>query len=533
MSTPPRYRLAETTLIEPLIDSWAAWWMLVSPFTASLHLQNFQLPVLRAYLQSPEFHAKASRDPALQGTAFVGIPARDADRVRELLQSMLSGRAEELRLAEALQEFQARLHNEAKGQSVEYLYRELPAALRGLVELVYDYHHRPSLRLLEGAGYRSRHYRPALQSLRLSTLQDDLERPSLVSTPRVMQEGHIDWRVPFADERVDRLFELDTQPQPLTTIQELLGEVGASSERLLPLLTEAPLAPWVPWEGPGLRVRYLGHATALVQWKGVSLLFDPVIGPRPRSGGAQRHSFADLPPFLDYVVVTHTHADHFALDTLLRLRGRVGRLVLPKSMGMLVGDVSLRLMARALGFKDVVDLEPFESLPLPDGELVAIPFLGEHGDIAHSKSAYVVRAGRQTVLFAADSACLDEGTYAQVREVLGPIGTVFMNTETEGSPLTFTLEGLFPKKRDRKLERDRRCRGSNVAEGLRLLELVGASRCYNYAMGLEPWLHHIIGPAAADDSARMRASDELLTSARARGLIAERLRGPTDFVLET
>jgi L-ascorbate metabolism protein UlaG (beta-lactamase superfamily) len=527
-----RYRLAETTLVEPLIDQWAAWWMLVSPFTASLHLQSFQLPVLRAYLQNPEFHARASRDPALQGTSFVGVPPRHAPQVQALLQSMQSTRTEELRLAEVLQDFQTRLLNEAKGQSLEPFYRELPAPLRGLVELVYDYYNRPSLRVLEGAAYRSPYYRPALQSLRLSTYTEDLERPSLMSTPRVMEEGHIDWRVPLADERVDRLFKLDTEPQSLSTLQELLGEAGASAERLLPLLSEAPVAPVAPWEGPGMRVRYLGHATVLVQWKGASVLFDPVISPRPQAGGAPRLTFSELPPFIDYVVVTHTHADHFALDTLLRLRGRVGRLVLPKTTGMLVGDVSLRLMARTLGFKDVVDLDPFESLPLPDGELVAVPFLGEHGDIAHSKSAYVLRGGRQTLLFAADSACLDEGTYLRIREALGPIGTVFMNTETEGSPLTFTVEALFPKKRDRKLERDRRCRGSTATEGLRLLEIAGASRLYNYAMGLEPWLHHIIGPAAPDDSPRMKASEELLVGARARGLIAERLRGPSDLVLE-
>ena len=85
--------------------------------------------------------------------------------------------------------------------------------------------------------------------------------------------------------------------------------------------------------------------------------------------------------------------------------------------------------------------------------------------------------------------------------------------------------GLFPKKRDRKLEKNRRCRGSNFTEGLRLLELVGAKRLFNYAMGLEPWMEHIIGPAATPETPRMKESDLLLTTARERGMQAERLQG--------
>jgi hypothetical protein len=92
-------------------------------------------------------------------------------------------------------------------------------------------------------------------------------------------------------------------------------------------------------------------------------------------------------------------------------------------------------------------------------------------------------------------------------------------------------EALVPKKRDRKLEKNRRCRGSNTGEGLRILELVGATRLYNYAMGLEPWLEHIIGQASPPDAPRMKESDRLLTKARGRGIAAERLKGQTDLLL--
>jgi L-ascorbate metabolism protein UlaG (beta-lactamase superfamily) len=325
------------------------------------------------------------------------------------------------------------------------------------------------------------------------------------------------------------LYRLDSQPQPLGRIAELLGV--ASPDSLLPLLTPEAPATSTPWEGPGPRVRYLGHATVLLEWKGRTLLVDPFVSPRPAQGGAPRLSFRDLPERIDYALVTHAHADHFALETLLRLRHRLGKLVVPRAAGMLLGDVSLRRLAMESGFPDVVEVDSFESLPLPDGEIISAPFLGEHGDVAHGKTCYVVRTGQEQTLFAADAACHDDAIYRRMRQALGPIQNVFMNTELEGSPLGFGQDALFPRRRDRRLDKERRCRGSNATEGLRLLEVVGARRIFNYAMGLEPWLAPIIGPASPPESSRMRESDKLLGEARSRGLEAVRLDGVTELKL--
>jgi L-ascorbate metabolism protein UlaG (beta-lactamase superfamily) len=528
MSTPP-YFLADSTLVEPLVQGWAAWWMTVAPVPASLHLHSSLVPLLQSYLQSPDFHARAAKDPQLSGAAFVGVPTARAGQVRTLLQEMLTEQKERLQLAKALEEFQPWFLAEARGQPLAPFYEKLPAPLRGMVELVYDYNNRPTVRMLEGMTYRSPYHLPSLQALRLTRLGADAEREPLMTTPRLPEPGALDWRVPFHDPRVDELFRLDTRPQPLGRIAELLGV--AAPDSLLPLLTsEAPSLP-APWEGQGPRIRYLGHATVLLEWKGRTVLVDPLVSPRPANGGASRFSFRDLPERIDYAVVTHAHADHFTLEALLRLRHRVGKLVVPRSAGMLLGDVSLRRLAMEAGFPDVVEVDSFETLPLPDGELISVPFLGEHGDVAHGKSAYVVRAGQERILFAADAACHDDTVYRRVRQALGPIQTVFMNTELEGSPLGFGQEALFPRRRDRKLDKERRCRGSNAAEGLRLLEVVGAKRLYNYAMGLEPWLAPIIGPASPPESSRMRESDKLLGEARGRGLEAVRLDGVTELVL--
>lgn len=519
MSEQPTYRLDVSTCVAPLVQNWAAWWMTVAPVPASLHVRGYQLPLLKAYLQNPEFHAR-----------HIGVPAARAGEVKELALRMQQAQAERLRLAEALESFQKLLLEEAKGQSMEPFYAKLPEPLRGRVELLYDYHGRPSLRVLEGMMYRGPCHQRELQSLRLFRMESDA-RPDLLTTPVLPEPGQLDWQVPFDDKRLDALFSLDLEPRPLGFIQDLLGPAAGSGRELAPLLSEAPPRPYTPWEGPGPRLRYLGHACVLIEWKGTTVLVDPLLGVTPTSGGMPRLSFQDLPPRIDYVLITHSHYDHLSIETLLRLRHRIGQLVVPRASGLLLGDYSPKLLARSLGFERVLEPELYESLPLPDGEIIVAPFLGEHGDIGHGKSAYVVRMGQQQVLFAADSLGVDDALYRHVRKDLGPIQTVFMNTEVEGSPLTWTIEVLFPKKRDRKMEENRRCRGGNATEGLRTLEQLGATRLYNYAMGLEPWLTQIMGPPVGPEEPRMKESERLLIAARARGLMAERLCGPTDILL--
>ena len=531
--TAPLYRLADSTLVEPLVQDFQAWWMTVAPLPASLHLQAYLVPLLKAYLQTPDFHAKAAKDPALSGSSFVGVAPERADEVRALLQRITSAQEDRLQLAEAFDTFQTQLLAEAKGQSLEPLYARLPEPLKGLVELVYDYVNRPSMRVHEGLLYRGRQHKPELQSLRLGRLDADADRDSLLTTPRLHKAGQIDWKTPFHDERLDRLFSLDLEPRPLSWIRDVLGDAVTSDAELLPLLTEAPARGADTWSGPGPRVRYVGHACVLVEWKGTSILVDAVVPVRPtQAGPLERMSFADLPRRIDYVLITHRHPDHLDIETLLRLRHRIGTLVVPRASGALAGDYSPRLLGRSLGFRDVLEPYFYESLPLPDGELIAAPFMGEHGDVAHAKSAWILRLGNERLFFAADSMCVDETTYRDLRSTVGDLHTVFMNTEIEGAPHTWMLEGFFPKKRDRKLEKNRRCRGSNAQEGLRLLELVGAKRLFNYAMGLEPWMEHIIGPAATPETPRMGESDRLLATARERGLQAERLRGAQEVHLK-
>lgn len=526
------YRFADSTVIEPLVNRWSAWAHVIAPVPASLHLLNYQLPALSSYLDDPKFHFDASRDPQLIGGPFADIPPERAAEVKALLESTRATQRRNVEFARDLTQFQNSLAGEAQGLSLEPYYRCLPESLSGYVELVYDYYNHPTVRFIEPLLYESDYYDRALQSFRLGRLTRDEERAFFMSTPRLRCGGDIDWELPFADERVDRLFGLDRAPRPLEEIRELLGLSAAEERRLLPLLSCEPLGERRPWDGDEIRIRYFGHACALVEWKGVSILTDPYVGVRPTEGGMARLSYDDLPEKIDFALVTHNHQDHFAFETLLRLRQRIGTLVVPKSYGLLYGDVSLKLMARKLGFKNVVELDTFESVPLPDGEIVAIPFLGEHGDFAYGKSAFAVRAGSQRLLFAADSDCLDQNIYRNVRSALGPIETVFLGMECVGAPLSWSAGPILPRRPQHEHDNSRRYHGADSASAIKLLETVGARRVYNYAMGIEPWIEFLLGLCLTQDSTQIRESNKLLAMARGRGFeAAERLEGTRTLYL--
>jgi L-ascorbate metabolism protein UlaG (beta-lactamase superfamily) len=522
MSDQVRYRLSPTTAVEPLVNKWVAWSHVMSPVPASLHLQHYQLNVLQSYLEDPKVHVEACQNPTLRSGPLVDIPEERAHEVAAFLDQTGTLQAENLQLAESLIGFHNQVVEEAKGQSLEPYYARVPRELRGYVELIYDYYNRPTVRCLESLLYKSPYYKRELQSLRIFRQTLDNARPFFMSTPRLPAEAEIEWRVPFDSPLVEEFFKLEFTPQPLGYIRQLLGLTPADDELLLPLLTKEE-APSRHWDGSSVRLRYFGHACVLIEYNGVSILTDPCLGVIPGDGGIERLTYQDLPEKIDYVLITHGHHDHFCMESLLRLRHRTGCLVVPRSSGIFYGDISLKTLAQELNFKNVVELDTLESIPFADGEIVAIPFMGEHADLPHSKCAYVVRAGTEQILFAADSDCLDSHMYAHVRRILGPIQTVFIGLECVGAPLTWSCGPFLPVRPEFSLEQSRRYKGCDAGRAQVLLDAVGADRLYIYAMGLEPWLEYLLGLALTEDSPQITEAQRLLGKAQERGYLEAKL----------
>ncbi len=90
-------------------------------------------------------------------------------------------------------------------------------------------------------------------------------------------------------------------------------------------------------EADALRVSFVGHASLLIQTRGINLLIDPVwsqrASPVPWAGPKRVNPpgirLADLPP-LDVVLVSHNHYDHMDLTTLSQLsRAHAPRVLTP------------------------------------------------------------------------------------------------------------------------------------------------------------------------------------------------------------
>ncbi len=516
------YRLADATVAEPLVNKWSVWSDLISPVPYSLHMRHYQVKVLSAYLSEPEMHAEACQDPSMFGGPFVDVPVSRVHEIEELLERMRTEQSDNMELATTVTEFSNYINREAKGQSLEPFYEKTPEILKGYVELLYDYHSNPLVRFLESLFYQSRYYKEKLQSLRLFHQTNDAARPFFMSTPRLLDEQQIDWQTTFASPVVDEFFKLEATPQPLDRIRDILGISSDLDQRLLPLLTQDASAKPEKWTGPGARVRYFGHACVLVEWNGVSILTDPWIAVSPDEGAGERLTYRDLPERIDFALITHAHHDHYVLETLLRLRHKIDCLVVPRTFGMFYADPSLRLMSKKLGFKNVLEMEALDSIPLPDGEITAVPFLGEHADLAHGKIGYVVRAGKEKVLFAADSNCLDRHMYENVRQLLGQVQTVFLGMECVGAPLSWMYGTFMPTKLPRHHDQSRRTKGCDAAAAMNLLDAVGGKRVYIYAMGREPWLQYSLGLGMAEDSVQVRESNNVIAQARERGFIDAR-----------
>jgi len=525
-----RYRLAESACVEPLVAAWPAWPHTLAPVARSLHLLNYQLPVLKSYLDNPQLHEKSCRNPRLLGGAFVDIPSSRAQEVRTLYEDTLASQNDNFEFAHALLAFYLELVEQAKGESLEGRYASLPQPLRGCVELLYDYVNHPLLRCLEGRIYRSPYHKPQLQSLRLFDLTQDDDRPYFMSTPRLPCDESVSWPIPFYDARLDTLFRMDVEPGSRDEIRELIGVSPGQSAAFDRLFREnAPQAP-NKWRGDGLRIRYFGHACVLVETRDVAILIDALVAPKPHEMKVDRYSFCDLPEHIDYALVTHGHHDHFVMETLLRLRHRIGTLVVPNNTHTFYADFSLRLLAERAGFKRVHEVECFDEICFEGGRIVAVPFLGEHNDLPSAKSAYLIQAGCKSVMFAADSNCLDEGIYEPLRELAGPVSALFAGMECLGAPLSWVYGPMLPMRPDHRHSLSRRSNGCNAENALKLAAAVGCEKAFVYAVGREPWIKHLLALNPSENDAYMTEIGSFIESLkRTRDVEARLLFGKSEI----
>ena len=516
--------------VEPLVDQWYAWSHLIPPATTARNISERHLKIMESYLKAPMVHANAVKNPKMMGGPFIDYNGKRCDEIKLLLEKTRSERKQMLELSKALGDLDALLRTKATGFSLQPLYASVPEALKGYVELVYDLNNNPSFQMIEPLLYRSRFYDKSAQTLMLSLTSGD-DRPFVLSTPRLESDDSIHLKMPFDSEAADLLFELKYSPKEFGWIKDLLGIPDGAEKLLRSLLTTEPPPRYQPYTGPGARWRYFGHACVLIETNGISMLFDPILSYTYESK-VSRYTYLDLPESIDYVLITHNHQDHVLFETLLQIRHRVKNIIVPKSNGGSLQDPSLKLMLEAIGFKNVSELEALSDIRTDHGSITGIPFLGEHSDLdIKCKMAYLVKSGRHSMLYAADSCNIEPRMYEHLHRDVGDVDALFLGMECDGAPLTWLYGPLLTQQLERAMDESRRLAGSNFEQAMALVEQFGCREVYVYAMGQEPWLSHIMSLKYTEQSRPIVESNKLVQACQERGIVAERLFGEKEILL--
>jgi len=518
--------LRPDAIIEPLVDGFYAWVHTVAPVQAAMNLAFVQVPLLESYLQSPLVHINATRNPELRGGFFVGIEESRSGEVRDLLASIKRDRADMLEFAAAVAEAEELVRTSATGFDLTPLYPKLPPQLSGLVEIAYDTSNQPAIRYIEPLVYKSKVYTEARQSVQLS-LETGVERPFILSTPRLTSPDVLDLRIPFRHPGLEELFKSRVHGTTLSRLREMLELDDDAAAALGRLMAAQPDLSADRHIDSGARIRYFNHACLVLQTPEAAIITDPWVN--ADASATDRFTYRDLPDHIDLALITHGHQDHIVLETLLALRGRIGTVVVPRSSRGNMADPSLALYLSHLGLP-VTEVDDFSTVEFPGGTVTATPFLGEHADLdIRAKSTYCVRIGGRMVFVGADSSGIDPGLYTYMRDEVGQVDMAFLGMECAGAPLTWLYQGLFTKPVTKKMSNSRTLSGSNAEQAAAIMTELGASEAYIYAMGEESWLGHVMATTYNDDSYQLKQVTEFLTWCADHGIKSEHLLGQREW----
>ena len=526
---PVRGYLQNGVKIEPLADRWYAWSHLMAPAQHAMNVAFRYLPIMKSFIASPSVHLAASRDPQMFGGPFVSLDFQDVPAARAYVQAMEELHAISISFAHEFREFDHSLTQSASGFALRAWYDRLPPQLRGNVELTYDLNNNPRIRILEEILDLADLNVEQGQEILLHR-QHDSERPFFLSTPRIGRLDGLLARRPFSSEAVRRLC---TSRNNETDVVGLANELGVAASDLAAFFEAEPTAARSSraFDGEGVRIRYFGHACVLVETRNTSILIDPTFSWDTEDELAH-FTYFDLPPKIDILLISHSHHDHFNPESLIQLRGRVGRVVVPAPNRGDLADPSLARILRKLGYSAVETLYSLDQLKIPDGGVTSLPFTGEHADLdILSKQCFLIEILGRRIAFFIDSDAIDSDVYARLVPQLLGLDSMFVGMECNGAPLSWLYGPLSSSQINKRNDESRRLSGANCEQAWRLTERIQPRRAFVYAMGQEPWMRFMMGLNYSPNSIQISESNGYVAKCQAAGIEAARLHGKMETIL--
>jgi L-ascorbate metabolism protein UlaG (beta-lactamase superfamily) len=176
------------------------------------------------------------------------------------------------------------------------------------------------------------------------------------------------------------------------------------------------------WSDVAVTLAWLGHATVLINFFGITILTDPTLFPRvgirlpgftigPKRLIAPALGFDELPK-IDIILLSHAHFDHFDLQTLRRFDEHT----------RVISGAHTRDLLRWTRLRDITELHWNEqkSIETSAGKIDILAFSVKHWgarkqrDTYRGYNGYVLERNGRRILFAGDTALTN--SFAKLRE---------------------------------------------------------------------------------------------------------------------
>ena len=237
-------------------------------------------------------------------------------------------------------------------------------------------------------------------------------------------------------------------------------------------------------------VRYINHATVVVKKDGYSVMVDPLLNFYDVENEVSLYDYA--PKKIDYVLITHAHYDHIDLSTLITLRNRIGKILLPRASEVET-DFNLKKALEPYFPGKVAEIDMFDEIEVGNEfTITPLPFQGEHADLISPKVTWLVSVTGKNYWFGGDSRAIDINLHKFVREKYGSFEAIFIGTVCQGS----SLARAYPHFANITSETNSNSRSTAGADHREIFEMINALNpkmvCI-YALGYEKWFRNFLG----------------------------------------